>query len=238
MTPSTIKYDIVSLKASNNVQIMVMYSHLDIVSHHTSLSTHACTQAHRLSPYLNSFQACATTWWAPPYFLLHLMHSSMTLRTCTTLAPLSSDSSHILVQSRFLLLWLPKKLKDDRMEDMGGAERRWCRRVMLELNAIDEWLEVENDTICHMLLVERLVSLERERGRGNKWPVCKHIRLGPCGGIRCPNDTIDHPVSHLNIIWCFTGYNIIFYSWEGHEVNPWYVRGYIPCQQNHLQNHI
>jgi hypothetical protein len=60
---------------------------------------------------------------------------------------------------------------------------------------------VKNETICHMLLVERLVTLqrERERGGGNKWPVCKHVGLGPCVGIRCPNDTIDHPVSHLTL---------------------------------------
>jgi hypothetical protein len=126
-----------------------------------------------------------TSWW-------HWEHALL-LYPCHPTPPTSSPSL------AFLFLWLPKKLKDDRMEDMGGAERRWCRRGVLELNAIDEWWEVENETICHMLLVERLVSLERERGGGNKWPVCKHVRLGPCGGIRCPNDTIDHPMSHLTL---------------------------------------
>ena len=112
-------------------------------------------------PLWTLLQACATVRWAPPCFLLYLMHSSTTLSICTMVAPLWSGSSHILAPYGFLLQWLPNKLKDDRMGDVGRPKRWWCRCGVLKLNAINQWWEVKQETRCHMLLVGRWVSLER-----------------------------------------------------------------------------
>ena len=59
---------------------------------------------------------------------------------------------------------------------------------MLELNAVDEFREVEKETRCHVLLVGRWVKLKKssevEAANG---PACKHEYLGPYGGKSCPN---------------------------------------------------
>jgi hypothetical protein len=104
----------------------------------------------------------------------------------------------------FLLLWLPKKLKDYHMEDVGGAERRRCRCGVLEVNAIDEWWKVEQETRCHMLLIGLLINLEIV-GRWWQQTACMQacvFRRGQCDGIWCPNDPKDHPDVLQAIISC------------------------------------
>jgi hypothetical protein len=60
MTFSTIKYNTIALKISNYVQIIskIMLDRLDTIYHHTSTSTHAWTQTHRLPTILIILGLC------------------------------------------------------------------------------------------------------------------------------------------------------------------------------------
>jgi hypothetical protein len=52
-------------------------------------------------------------------------------------------------------------LKNWRRTDVGGAKWQQCRHGVLELNATNEWWEVEQETRCHrLLLIGRWVGLE------------------------------------------------------------------------------
>jgi hypothetical protein len=146
----------------------------------------------------------------PPHALLDdIEHMRMLVPFLSS----GSSHSHILAPSRFFLRLLPKKLKDNRIEDVGGAEWRRCSVACLSSmpsTSDGRWSKREDG----------LPRKSREVEATNGLCASMHVCLGQCGGIRCPNDPKDHPMSHLNIIWCFAGYNIMFYSWGGHEVNP------------------
>jgi hypothetical protein len=110
---------------------------------------------------------CLSLW---TLFKLVLLPEEHHLISCSTLCTPRRHWAHALRlrpchlaphPSRFLLLCLPKKLKDDRIEDVGGAEWRWCRRGMLELNASTSDGRWSRRQKCHMLLIGWCVSLER-----------------------------------------------------------------------------
>ena len=87
----------------------IMQGHLNIVSHYTGLSTHACMQAHRLSPSHNVSKLATapliiTLFPIPPHALLDdIEHMHY---TCALVIWLLSHPRPL----SFLLLW---KLKDN-----------------------------------------------------------------------------------------------------------------------------
>ena len=76
--------------------------------------------------------------------------------------------------------------------------------IVLELNAIDECQEVEQETRYRMLLVRWWISLARKsRVEETNGPACKHGYLGQCGRIQYPNGRTKDHRGHLNIIRYF-----------------------------------
>ena len=138
------------------------------------------------------------------------LHSTRALSSCTAPTPFVIWPLPHLGLDHFLLLWLPKKLNDNQMEDVGGAGWRGCRR-----GAWAQWHwwvlgggagdKMSNATCWPMCQPRKSREVESTNG-----PACKHKYLGQCGGIRC--QTVLH--DQQGVIWILLdilkGYIITF----------------------------
>jgi hypothetical protein len=131
-------------------------------------------------------------------------HSSRSLNSCTAPAPLSSGPSQILASSHFLLLWLPKKLKDN--QDGGYERAGWqgcscgawaqCHRRVPRGGVGDKMPHAARWMVGQPRKIREVEATHR--------PMCKHEYSGQCGGIRIRylnGSTTTRSLEHYYILW-------------------------------------